>query len=122
MARVMHFEICADNPERAAKFYTDALGWKVEKWDGPVEYWLVVTGPDTAPGINGGIMRRPEPGLNTVNTVVVDSVDDVVARIVKSGGKVVAPKMPVPGIGFMAYCEDTEGNRFSVMKPDMSAS
>ncbi len=57
-----------------------------------------------------------------INTIGVDSVDDSVAKIVANGGKVVEPKMPIPGIGYFAYCLDTEGNAFGVMQSDPSAS
>ena len=117
MPRVVHFEISADKPDRAAEFYKNVFGWDVKKWDGPQPYWLVSTGPDGQPGINGGIMNRmgPQP---IVNTVDVPSVDDFVAKITASGGKVVAPKMAVPGVGWMAYCLDTEGNQFGIMQND----
>ena len=45
MSKVIHFEIPADNPERAIAFYEQALGWKFRKWDGPMEYWMVEGGP-----------------------------------------------------------------------------
>ncbi len=61
MARVVHFEIHADDPERAARFYTEAFGWTIVNVGGPVEYRLVTTGPDGEPGINGGIVRRQGP-------------------------------------------------------------
>jgi uncharacterized protein len=121
MSRVVHFEVPADNPERAVKFYSDVFGWKIEKWGGPSDYWLANTGPDTKPGINGGIMKRMHPGATTVNTVSVENVDQIVATITKAGGKVVAPKMAIPGIGWLAYCTDTEGNTFGVMQPDAAA-
>ncbi len=56
MPRVIWFEIPAYNRERAAKFYEDVFGWKVEKWEGPFDYWLVTTGEEGEPGINGAIM------------------------------------------------------------------
>ncbi|MCX6616302.1 MAG: VOC family protein, partial [Acidobacteria bacterium] len=46
MPRVVHFEIAADNMERAAEFYEQVFGWKFQKWSGPQEYWLITTGPD----------------------------------------------------------------------------
>ena len=58
MPRVVHFEINADKPERAAAFYKKAFGWKVKKWDGPMPYWMVTTGEKGELGINGGIMNR----------------------------------------------------------------
>ena len=58
MPRVVHFEICADDPERAVNFYQSTFGWKIRKWDGPQEYWVIITGNDDEPGINGGMVHR----------------------------------------------------------------
>ena len=121
MPRVVHFEVAADDPERATKFYQDVFGWKIDKWDGPEDYWLVTTGEPGTVGIDGGIMRRRH-GEAVINTVDVESLDDAVAKVTSSGGSVVAPKMAVPGIGYMAYCQDTEGNTFGMMQGDESAA
>ena len=120
MPRVSHFEINADEPERAARFYKDLFGWEITKWEGPVEYWLIVTGPDTEPGINGGLMKRM-PGASTINTIVVDSVDNYLKKVKAAGGKTVMPKQTIPGIGYQAYVTDTEGNVFGLHQTDMSA-
>ena len=61
MARVVHFEIHADEPERAIEFYKSALGWEFTKWDGAGEYWLIITGSPDEPGINGGLIKRLLP-------------------------------------------------------------
>ncbi len=116
MPRVVHFEINADNPERAVAFYSRVFNWKIEKWGGPEDYWLCTTGKSDEPGINGAIMRRPEPGVNTVNAISVASVDDSIANIEEAGGKVLTPKMTIPGAGLFAYCQDTEGNRFGIIQ------
>jgi predicted enzyme related to lactoylglutathione lyase len=121
MARVVHFELPSDNPERAVRFYKEVFGWQFQKWDGPQEYWLISTGPEGQPGINGGMMRRQQPGTGTVNTVDVASVDQSAAAIEKNGGKIVAPKMPIPGVGLLAYCQDTEGNVFGILQKDANA-
>jgi predicted enzyme related to lactoylglutathione lyase len=121
MPRVIHFEINVDNPERASKFYGDTFGWQFQQWGGPSEYWLVTTGADSQPGINGGMMKRPHPGAATVNTIGVASVDESVAAVTKNGGKVVMPKTAIPTIGWFAYCTDTEGNTFGVMQADPNA-
>ena len=121
MPRVIHFEISADDPERAVKFYEDVLGWKVQKWEGPVDYWLITTGPDDEPGINGALMRRTDPSAGTWNTVEVSSVDALIAKVVEAGGKVVQPKVAIPGVGYQAYCMDTEGNIFGIHQSDESA-
>jgi predicted enzyme related to lactoylglutathione lyase len=120
MPRVVHFEFAADNPERAAKFYTQVFGWKINKWDGPQDYWLVSTGEEKQPGINGGLMR-PQGPQRVINTIDVPSVDEFTAKVTNSGGKVVMPKMAVPGVGYLAYCTDTEGNSFGIMQFDEKA-
>ena len=120
MPRVVHFEFAADNPERAVKFYAQVFGWKIQKWEGPQDYWLVNTGDDKQPGINGGLMR-PQGPQRVVNVVDVPSVDEFTGKIAKSGGKVVVPKMPIPGVGYLAYCQDTEGNTFGIMQADQNA-
>jgi predicted enzyme related to lactoylglutathione lyase len=127
MSRVVHFEIHAENPEHAVKFYTAVLGWQFKKWDGPMDYWLIMTGDET-PGINGGLLRRQGPApvegqcVNSyVSTVGVQSVDAAVALVTANGGMIAVPKMPVPTIGWLAYGKDTEGNIFGMMQPDSTA-
>ncbi len=120
MPRVVHFEFAADKPERAVKFYQSVFNWKIDKW-GPQEYWLVTTGPDTEPGINGAIMKREGAQAAVINTVGVPSFEESSRKIVKNGGKVITPKMPIPGIGYFAYCQDTEGNVFGIMEADKEA-
>ena len=120
MPRVVHFEIPADNPERAAAFYKKAFGWKIEKWPGPTDYWMVNTGADGEPGINGGLLKKGDVSTTT-NTVGVESVDDAIAAVSKAGGKLIMPKTPIPTVGYFAYCHDTEGNLFGVMQFDANA-
>jgi len=126
MPRVIHFEIHADNPDRALEFYQTVLGWQFQKWDGPVDYWLVRTGPKEQPGIDGGLLRR-KPGqsgdavIAYICTVDVPSVDDYVQKATNAGGTIALPKMPIPGVGWLAYCKDTEGNIFGMMQMDSNA-
>lgn len=121
MPRVIHFELAADNPERAVDFYKKTFDWKIDKWGGTQEYWLCSTGDEKEPGINGAIMKRSEPGTSTVNTIGVPSLEEHMAKVSKNGGKVLTPKMTIPGIGYFCYCQDTEGNTFGILQPDMSA-
>src|SRR5439155_10034201 len=120
MSRVIHFEIPASDPERASAFYQKVFGWKIEKWPGPMEYWLVTTGAEGTPGINGGLMKNTDV-KTTTNTIGVDSVDTAIEAAKHAGGKLVMPKTPIPGVGYFAYCEDTEGNLFGVMQADKNA-
>jgi predicted enzyme related to lactoylglutathione lyase len=121
--RVVHFEFTADDPERAARFWSDIFGWKIQKWEGNQPYWLVGTGQGN-PGIDGGIMRRPDfaPDQATICTLDVADVDEVVSKVEAAGGAVVVPKIPIPNVGYLAYCRDTEGTVFGVMQSDSSAA
>jgi predicted enzyme related to lactoylglutathione lyase len=123
MPRPVHFEISADDPERAIAFYEKAFGWKTQKWDGPMDFWMFMTGAEDEPGIDGGLGRRENgPGQNVTNTLGVDSVDAYVEKVVAAGGKVVTPKHAIPGVGYLAYCADTEGNTFGLMQDDPNAT
>ena len=121
MPRVIHFEISADDPERAVDFYKKVFGWKIDKWGGPANYWLVTTGEEKEPGINGAITEKSENVPATTNTISVPSFDEAVKKIAEAGGKILMPKMPVPGVGYMTYCKDTEGNVFGIMQMDPNA-
>ncbi len=121
MSRVIHFEIHADDPERCVQFYEKAFGWKTTKWEGPHDYWLVTTGPNSEPGIDGGIMKRTEPSAATYNTVGVQNLDETITKVREAGGTQIMDKMAIPGVGWLAYFKDTEGNIFGAMQPDRSA-
>lgn len=116
----MHFEVPADDPERAVSFYRNVLGWQAQRWEGPIDYWLVTTGEEGTPGINGAIMRR-EGHTGVVNTAAVVSVDETARKVEANGGKVIMPKSVVPGVGFVIYFTDTEGNVFGAIESDESA-
>ena len=121
MPRIVHFDIPSDSPERAQKFYQDVFGWKFYKWDGPMEYWMIRTGDDNQPGINGGLARRMPGQIGMTNTVDVPSLDEYTAKIQSNGGQVLIPRMPIPGVGYFATCMDTEGNIFGMIQMDQNA-
>lgn len=127
MPRVVHFEIYAQDLPRAIKFYQNVFDWKMEEWAG-MNYWMITTGPDSEPGINGAILERPGPlpveGQAVIAyacTVDVPNIDDTIAKVVENGGTLALDKMPVLGIGWLAYYKDSEGNIFGMMQRDPSA-
>ena len=131
---VVHFEIPADDPERAATFYRELFGWEISRWEGSAggdqaaEYWMVRTvptgaeGQPTRPGVNGGLMRRMFQGQAPVNYIGVASVEEFVGRAERLGAKVLVPRTPVPGMGWFAQLKDTEGNIFAVWQTDAAAA
>ena len=121
MPRIIHFDIPADDPARAQKFYQDIFGWKFDKWNGPMEYWMIKTGDDKQPGINGGLAKRMPGQFGTTNTIDVPSIEEFTKKIQSNGGKIIMPKMPIPGVGYFAQCQDTEGNLFGIIQMDQNA-
>jgi predicted enzyme related to lactoylglutathione lyase len=128
MPRPIHFEIHASDPQRLIKFYGGFFGWQFTAWaDQP--YWLVKTGEQGTPGIDGGLMQRrgpPPPEMAAVNafvcTVDVADLDTMVGKLVELGGVVALPKMPVPAVGWLAYGKDPDGNLFGMMQMDAKAA
>ena len=127
MPRPIHFEIQADNPERAIKFYRELFGWEFNQWE-TQPYWLIKTGEKGTPGIDGGLMARQGPapaGMQPVNafTCIVDvaNCDATAKRVVEIGGTIALPKMPIPTVGWLAYAKDPEGNLFGFMQFDSNA-
>jgi len=126
MPRVIHFEIHASDPDRAVTFYEALFGWTFQKWEGPMDYWLVTTGPDSQPGINGGLLRRQgeidgQAVIAYVCTIDVENIDAAITKSQSLGAQVVVPKMPIPGMGWLVYCKDSEGNIFGMMQADPEA-
>jgi predicted enzyme related to lactoylglutathione lyase len=127
MNRVVHFEIPADNMERAKRFYSENFGWKLNQL-GPEmgSYVLVQTGPSDDKGmpqdaafINGGLMKRDPSASSPVLVIAVDDADAAVDKVKKSGGKLVGEIMDIPSVGRYARIQDTEGNVIGVIKPIM---
>jgi predicted enzyme related to lactoylglutathione lyase len=122
MSRVVHFDINAKDSDRAIKFYETIFNWEFSKWGGPMDYWMIKTGQESEPGIDGGMSKNDElTGFDTSVTVDVKSIDDVIKQIQDLGGQIVQPKMAIPGIGWFAQFKDTEGNKLGLMQDDPSA-
>lgn len=122
MRRPCHFDISADDPQRAIKFYKDIFGWKFEKWNsGMMEYWMITTGPKRQKGINGGMSKRGSQVMQNMNTIDVPSVEKFSKKIQDKGGKVLMPRMGIPRVGWFATCQDPEGNTFGIIEFDKKA-
>ena len=131
MSRVVHFEIQADDVERAKSFYAAVFDWSFQDYGELTgsTYWGIVTGPEDQPGINGGLQPRPAPapgagqGTNSfVCTMGVGDYDETERRILAAGGQVALPKMALTGMAWQGYYLDTEGNPFGIHQPDPNAA
>lgn len=123
MPRIIHFDLYAQNPERASKFYTETFGWKFEKWEDPqmkMEYWMVMTGDDKKPGIDGGMSRKTDMPRNVL-TIDVPDIDEYIEKIKANGGEITMEKTAIPKVGWFATFKDPEGELMSIMQTDMEA-
>ena len=119
MSKVVHFEIPADDLDRAKNFYGSVFGWELQTMPMEVGEYTSVKTTDvdeqtqlpTEPGaINGGMFLRDERLTSPVITIDVDGIDDALKQIEAEGGSTVAPRTAIPGMGAFAYFKDTEGN------------
>lgn len=129
--RIVHFDIYAQDVERAKKFYSDVFGWTYAEWSfNGSPYWGVMTAEQgsTEPGINGGLMKRPGPDpvdgqavTGFCCTVQVENIDETIAKIESAGGTLALAKMAIPGMAWQAYYKDTEGNVFGIHEANKDA-
>src|SRR5258706_3420051 len=120
--RVVHFEIEAQDIERAKKFYTNAFGWEMDQMGGDYGNYVVVkTGDPMEPmGINGGIYQTGgKKEVNAYRCVVgVEDVQKAMSDVKAAGGKILSEKPDdIPHVGLYVKCEDTEGNLFTLLQP-----
>jgi predicted enzyme related to lactoylglutathione lyase len=122
MPTIVHFDIASDDPARAKKFYEGLFGWKMQGPPGYSDYYLVETkDADGKPSVGGGLGKRGDPSQRITIYVGVDSIDVYLEKIKTLGGKAITPKMAVPGYGYVATCQDTEGNNFGLWQVEASA-
>ena len=117
-----YFDFTVKNLDEAKTFFEQVFNWRLEKFQGmPYDYYRIQAGTEDEPGIDGGIGAIADTATAqgkplTQATIPVESVDDCIARVEKAGGKVIEPKMPIPGIGWFAACAEPGGLLFGVME------
>ena len=119
MPTVQHFEIPADDVERAITFYKGVFDWTIQKLSNPEDsskdYWFFDTKDQNGnKGIGGGLMKRQAPEHSVTNYITVQSVDDYASKIEEAGGKVIMPKTEIPDMGYIIVFLDTESNMFGL--------
>jgi uncharacterized protein len=119
MNKVVHFEVPAEDLERAKKFYSAVFGWKLDQLGPEMGNYVMVrttevdekTRMPSEPGaINGGMMVRMRPVKSPVITIAVEDIDAAIAQVKANGGRLAKKKQKVGDMGFSAYVKDSEGN------------
>jgi predicted enzyme related to lactoylglutathione lyase len=113
------FAIHADDVQRCRRFYEAVFGWQFEPW-GPPDFYLIHTGDEQSPGIQGLLHKRQEGrgagGPNCFEcTIAVDNLDLVTDAVTQHGGRIIISKAPIPSVGILTKFEDTEGNVLGAM-------
>lgn len=122
MSTITHFMVPADDIKRAKKFYAELFGWEINRLPGPMDYYEIKTvSTKGGVGLGGGMAKRQRPQEAIVNYIDVPSIDEFLKKTEKFGGKVITPKVPVPGQGYVAVCLDTENNAFGLWETDKKA-
>lgn len=121
-----YFDLTVRDLNQAREFFQSVLGWRFEKFPMPYEYYRIHAGPENEPGIDGGIgavKDAPISGGNPMTqiTIPVQDLDEVMSRVLESGGLIVEPKLPIPGIGWYATCAEPGGLRFGIIQADPTA-
>lgn len=121
---IIHFEIPANDLSMMKDFYNKVFGWKVNDVPG-MDYAVLHTVPTDEkgmllePGVNGGIYQRTSKEQVPLNYIHVESVDEYMERVTSEGGKILAPKQHVQGVGYIAWVSDPEGNPIGLITPEM---
>jgi predicted enzyme related to lactoylglutathione lyase len=119
-ANLASFAVHVDDVDRARAFYETVFGWVFEPW-GPPGFYLIHTGDDASPGIQGLMHRRDRPrtgsGLNGMEpTFAVDDVDAVAELVAAHGGTLTMARSVIPTVGALIRFLDPEGNDIGAMQ------
>ena len=117
MAKIVHFDMSANDIDRAKRFYESLFDWEFTLLPGPEEYHIIATkGLDGSEGLGGGMAKRRQPGEGITNFVEVESIDESLKLAQQLGGAIVQDKTEIPGIAYIGVISDTEQNEVGVIE------
>ncbi|MBN2048073.1 MAG: VOC family protein [Anaerolineaceae bacterium] len=116
MSKVIHFEIPVDHPDQMVEFYSTVFDWKIQKWGGPMDYWLAEAGDESESGIHGALTPRASKEQSIAIIIRVPDVEAALKKAVELGAEVAMPPMEVPDVGLNAYIKDPDGNLIGMMQ------
>ena len=108
--------------ERARAFYAQLLGSPVEYMPGTTEVAILTSPGESDPmDVSADLaVGQSTPSTTHGPTIYLGSMGDIdgmVARAVEAGGKILAEKTFMAGVGWIAYIQDSEGNRIGIHQP-----
>lgn len=121
-----YFDLTVSDLGQARAFFENVFGWCFERFPMPCEYYRIQAGAEGEPGIDGGMGGVKDAPISggkplTQITVPVPNLDEVISLVQAGGGKIIEPKMPIPGIGWYATCAEPGGLFFGIIQADANA-
>ena len=121
MNSVVHFEVPADDLERAKKFYSETFGWSLQQMGPDMGNYVLATttesgdrGPIKPGAINGGMAKRGQSFTAPSFSIDVPNIEKAVEKIKAGGGETLGDILTVGDMGRMVYFKDSEGNVMSL--------
>lgn len=116
---VVWFEIPVKDFDRAKKFYGELMGRELSEAQAPGGYKMAMFSDaetQKKEGIMSGAIMHGEGYEPSMNGTLVylnagSSLSAMVGRVETAGGKVLKDKVAIGENGFIAFIEDTEGNK-----------
>ena len=116
MGIVIHVDFPNGDLRKVIQFYKSVFGWKVKKWGENRDCWIIIPKQNVDYATNNRLVHWADLETNSINTIDVPSVDECMNKIIRNGGKIISPKTTLHGLGYVALCQDTEGNSFNIMQ------
>ena len=123
MNKVQHFEITAENNDRAQKFYSEVFGWKFTPVP-DMPYTMIQTADTdenmmvTEKGtINGGMFEKGDGPTGPVIVITVENTEEHLKKIKEAGGTVLFGPQQVGEMGIYGQFKDPEGNFMGIWQP-----
>ena len=112
-SHISHIEFPADDTARARRFYSELFGWEFQEMEGYGGYFMFSSGSIEQSG--GAVGQRGQATGDKVRVYITcDSIDDVLARVPELGGSVTTPRTEIPGQGWYAVINDSEGSEIGL--------
>ncbi len=104
---IVHVEIPAASVEGAGKFYQDIFGWKLQPMP-EMNYTMWEAGDGSGGGFPA--VSADNPAGQVLIYIDSDDIEADLKKVEKLGGKALAPKTEIPGMGWFGIFQDPTGN------------
>ena len=133
MNPVVHFEMPYEDKNRMAEFYAKAFGWQAQMLGSDMGNYVVMMTTEMDPQtkfpkelgrINGGFYQKTKENQHPSIVIAVGDIKEAMIKVTQAGGTILGGQIPgepdnIPGVGLFVSFEDSEGNRVSMIQPNV---